>query len=97
MVTPALLIVPLIHYAGRRAGHPRVKGVIRAVVLASAGLLWSATIPLAREAITDALTAGIVVAGAGVLATRKVDSLWVVLASAGIYYAAASLRIVHAF
>ena len=29
MVTPALLIVPLIHFMGRQSKHPRVKGVLQ--------------------------------------------------------------------
>jgi pimeloyl-ACP methyl ester carboxylesterase len=35
MATPALLIVPLVHFVGRRMEHPRVKGVLHAVVIAS--------------------------------------------------------------
>lgn len=39
MVTRAVVIIPLIYYAGPRAQHPRVRGMIQMVVLASAGLL----------------------------------------------------------
>jgi chromate transporter len=39
MVTPAFLIIPLVHFAGRNIEHPRVKGVLQTVVIASAGLL----------------------------------------------------------
>jgi chromate transporter len=38
LVTPALFIIPLLRFAGGRAEHPRVKGTIQAVVLASAGM-----------------------------------------------------------
>ena len=51
MVTPALLIIPLVHYFGRRAEHPRATNILRAVVLASAGLLWAATLPIAKASI----------------------------------------------
>lgn len=81
MITPALLILPLLHFAGRKAEHPRVKGIIRAVVMASAGLLWASAIPLAREIATDPLTIGIIGLSLAVLLTRKVESLWVILAS----------------
>jgi hypothetical protein len=37
--TPALLVVPLIHFASRQAAHRRVRGATHAVVAASAGLL----------------------------------------------------------
>jgi chromate transporter len=49
--------------------------------MASAGLLWAAAIPLARETATDPLTLGIVAISLAVLLTRKVESLWVILAS----------------
>ena len=47
MITPALLIIPLVHFAGRHSEHPRIKGVLQTVVIASAGLLLAASIPLA--------------------------------------------------
>jgi chromate transporter len=50
MATPALLTIPLVHLVGRRMEHPRVKGVLQTVVIASAGLLLAAAIPLARDA-----------------------------------------------
>lgn len=49
---------------------------------------------LGREAITDPVLAAILILGAAVLATRKVESIWVILGSAGVYLAAASLRVV---
>jgi len=94
MATPALLIIPLIHYAGRRAEHPRVKGVLQAVVLSSGGLLWAATLPIARGAISDPVSAAILLVSVIVLATRKVESLWVILASACLQLVASSLGLV---
>jgi chromate transporter len=81
MITPALLIIPLLKFAGRNAEHPRVNGTIRAVVMASAGLLWAAAIPLARETPTDPVTIGIMVLSLAVLLSRKVESVWVILVS----------------
>jgi chromate transporter len=94
MCTPALIIIPLIHFAGHRAEHPRAKSVITAVVLSSAGLLWAATVPIARIAITDPLTFMIVVASVGALLTRKVESLWVILGAALVELTAAAFRLV---
>jgi len=94
MATPALVILPLIHYAGRRAEHPRVQGAIQSVVLASAGLLWATAVPLARQAVTDAMTGVIVLLSTAILLTRRVDSLWVVLGAALAYLAAASAHLV---
>src|ERR1700676_900658 len=52
MVTPAFLIIPMLRFIGKRAQYPRVRSVIRAMVLASAGLLIFAALPLARDAVT---------------------------------------------
>jgi chromate transporter len=82
LMTPAFLIVPMMRWVGRRAETPRVKSAIRAVVLASAGLLLSASLPLARDAITGWLTFGIVLASFAVLVLTKIDTVWVVLAGA---------------
>jgi chromate transporter len=56
MVTPALLVIPRVHFVGRKLENPRVKSVLQTLVVASAGLLLAAVIPLARDALTDALT-----------------------------------------
>ncbi len=94
MVTPAFGAVALLRFLGRRAEHPRATGVIQAVVLASAGLLWVDALPLGRQAVTDPLLLGILLLGAAVLASRKVESLWVILGSASLYLAAASVGLV---
>jgi chromate transporter len=72
----------------------RAAGAIQAVVLAGAGLLRVDALPLGRQAVTDPLLLAILVVGAGVLATRKVESVWVILGSAVVYLAAASVRLV---
>src|SRR5262249_55252495 len=51
MVTPALLIIPLIYFFGSRAENPRTKSVLQAVVLSSAGLLWASCLPIAQAAV----------------------------------------------
>jgi len=88
VVTPAFLTVPLMLWAGRRADTPRVKSAIRAVVIASAGLLLSVSLPLARDAITGPFAFVLVLASFVVLAFTKVDSLWVVLGAAVVGLAA---------
>jgi chromate transporter len=82
LMTPAFLIVPMMRWAGARAESPKVKSAIRAVVLASAGLLLSASLPLARDAITGPLTLGIVLVSFAVLVLTKIDTVWVVLGGA---------------
>jgi chromate transporter len=42
MMTPALLIIPLAHFVGSKIEHPKVKSILQAVIIASAGLLLAA-------------------------------------------------------
>ena len=94
MVTPALFVIPLLKFAGNKAQHPRVKGVLQAVVLSSAGLLGASAFPMAREAATDVFTIGLLIVSVLVLLTRKVESVWVVLSAAMIELAASSVHLV---
>jgi len=82
MVTPALLMIPLLEFVRRKAEHPRFKSVLRCVVFASAGLLLWVTLPLARDALHGYLTVAIAVLAFVLAITKKVDSLWIVLGGA---------------
>jgi chromate transporter len=84
MLTPAFLVLPLVRWLGSRAESPRVRSAIRAVVLASAGLLLSASVPLARDAITGPLTFVIMLLSFAVLVLTKLDTVWVVVGGATI-------------
>lgn len=93
MITPALLIIPLVHFAGRKIDHPRLKGVLQSVVIASAGLLLAAAIPLARDALTDPVTMAIAAVSLVVLLTTELDTLWLILGSAIVTLSASSLGV----
>ncbi len=82
MITPAFVVILLIRFIGARAEHPRAKAAVRAVILAGAGLLLSAALPLGKDAITGSLPASL--AGASFLATlsARIDMLWIVTAAA---------------
>jgi chromate transporter len=82
VMTPAFLVLPLMSWLGARAGTPRIRSAIRAILLASAGLLLSASFPLARDAITGAVTLAIVIGTFLALSFTRVDSAWVMLAAA---------------
>ncbi len=84
LVTPALLVIPLMVFAGRQANHPRVRQVLRAVVLASAGISLSATLPLAVDALHSPVSYALAAASCGVLLFTRVDTVWVMLGAAGI-------------
>ena len=81
-LVPAFLIIPILHYLGRRAERPRVKSAIQAVTLAAAGLVIEATVPLARDALTGWIPVGIAVASFLFLVLTKRDTLWVMAGAA---------------
>ena len=91
MITPALLVIPLVHFVGKGFEHPRIKSVLRAVVLASAGLLLATAIPLGREALTDPVTIAIASGALVVLLRTKIEVAWVIFAAAVLSSVAASL------
>lgn len=91
MITPAFLIIPLVAFAGRRMEHPRIKSVLETVVIASAGLLLAAAIPLSRDALIDPVTIGIAIISLAVLLLTDIDTLWIILGAALISLSAASL------
>jgi chromate transporter len=93
MSTPALLIIPLVHFVGRRMEKPRVKGLLQTVVIASAGLLLAAAIPLARDALTDPVTITIFVVSLALLLVTEIDTLWIILGAAVISLSASSLGV----
>jgi chromate transporter len=97
MITPAFLIIPLVHFAGRKIDHPRVKGVLETVVIASAGLLLAASIPLARDALTDPITIGIAIVSLVLLLTTELDTLWIILGAAVISSSGASFGLIGRF
>jgi chromate transporter len=91
MITPAFLIIPLVAFAGRRMEHPRIKNVLETVVIASAGLLLAAAIPLSQDALTDPVTIGIAVVSLALLLLTEIDTLWIILAASVISLSASSI------
>jgi chromate transporter len=94
MITPAVLIIPLVHFAGRHIERPRVKAILQSVVIASSGLLLAASIPLARVALTDPITIGIALVSLVILLTTKLDTLWIILGAATVSLSASSLGLI---
>jgi chromate transporter len=94
MITPAVIIIPLVHFSGRHIHRPRVQSVLQAVIIASAGLLLAASIPLARDALTDPVTVAIAAVSLLLLLATEVDTLWIILASAAASLSASSLGLI---
>jgi len=84
VITPAFLILPLMYWIGAKAGAPRVRSAIRGVMLAAAGLLLAASLPIARDALTGTVPAVIVAASFVLLSFTRVDSAWVMVAAAAV-------------
>jgi chromate transporter len=82
VLTPAFLIIPMLRYLGARAGRPAVKSAIQAVMLAAAGLVLSATVPLAKDALAGPLAVAIALGSFLFLVLTRKDTVWVVLGSA---------------
>jgi len=82
VITPAFLIIPMLRYLGARAERPALKSAIQGVTLAAAGLIITATVPLARDALTGPLAIAIAVGSFLFLVLTRKDTLWVILGSA---------------
>ena len=84
LITPAFLIIPLMRWIGRYADLPRIRSAIRAVILASAGLLIAASIPLTRDAATGPVMVAIIAGSFAVLAFTRLESWWVMVGAAAV-------------
>jgi chromate transporter len=82
LITPAFLVIPLMWWIGKRADHPRVRGAIRGLLLAAAGLLLSAAMPLTQDALTGPFALAVIVASFGLLTFTKIDSAWLMVGAA---------------
>lgn len=82
LVTPAFLVIPLIWWLGKRADHPRVRGAIRGLLLAAAGLLLSAAMPLTQDALTGPFALAVIAVSFWLLTFTKIDSAWLVAGAA---------------
>jgi len=96
LITPALCIIPLVHFVGARMEHPRVKAALETILIASAALLLAATIPLAQGALTSPVTIAIAVLGLAALSLTKIDTLWIIFAGALASLTASSIGIIVA-
>jgi chromate transporter len=78
MAAPSLIVILLVGYFGRRAEHPRVRGMLQCVVLASAMLLVRAAIPIGRDALTGWIALAIAIIAFPLLISKRVNTLWVI-------------------
>jgi len=65
-----------------RAHQPAARSSIPAVTPAAAGLIISSTVPLARDAITSLLAVAVALGSLLLLASTRLDTLWVIAGAA---------------
>lgn len=94
LITPPLLVIPVLYYLGKKAEHPIVKRVIQAVVLSSAGLLLATSIPLALDALNSIALFCIAVISGIVLIKTKTEVIWVILGSAVLMLLSGSIQMI---
>jgi chromate transporter len=91
LLTPAFLILPMLKWAGEYAKIPRVRSAIRAIVLASAGLLLAASVQIATEARGSWLGVAVIGASFAVLTFTDIESWWVMGGAAAVAIAAKAI------
>src|SRR4029079_1096919 len=82
LITPAFVMIPLLRFVGSKAERPAVRSSIQALTLAAAGLIASATVPLARDALHGPVSAAIACASFVFMAFTDRDTLWIIAGSA---------------
>jgi len=92
LLTPAMLVIPLMRWMAKYAKIPRIRGAIRAVVLGSAGLLLASSVPMAQSASIAPVLTAIVAVSFVTLAFTNVESWWVMGGSAVVGLLAMLLR-----
>jgi chromate transporter len=92
LVTPALLVIPMLRFAAGRTKDPRVQRMLQAVVLASAGISLSATLPLGVDALQSPVAWVLAIASFYLLTFTKIDSTIVVLGSSAVSVVAFALQ-----
>ncbi len=83
MITPTLLVIPVLRYFLQAARHPALRASIRALLLAAAGLLVSSALPLGRDSLTGLVPAAIAAVSFAIIAFTRVETAWVI-AGAGL-------------
>jgi chromate transporter len=84
MTAPSLAVILLVGYFGKRAQHPRVRGMLQCVVLASATLLVLAAIPIGRDVLAGWLPLAITAAALPLLVSRRINTLWIIAGAAAV-------------
>lgn len=93
MAAPSLAVILLVGSFGKRAQHPRVRSMLQCVVLASAGLLVLAAVPIGRDALDSPLTIAIAAIALPMLISKRVNTLWILGGAAAASFTAAMVGV----
>jgi chromate transporter len=93
MAAPSLIVILLVGYFGKRAQHPRIRGMLQSVVLASATLLLLAAMPIGRDALDGPLTIAITLVALPLLVAKRINTLWIVAGAAAISFGGALINV----
>jgi chromate transporter len=91
MITPALLVIPIIHFLGRRSDHPLVRNILNSVVLAGIGLVISTIGPLARSSIDGMAPLIAALGSCAAMIYLRIHTVWIVVGAAAVTLAASFL------
>ena len=93
MAAPSLIVILLVGYFGKRAQHPRIRGMLQSVVLASAVLLLLAAIPIGRDALDGPLPIAIALIALPLLIAKRINTVWIVAGAAVVSFGGALLNV----
>jgi hypothetical protein len=98
---PIRKIIDIDHFAAKANRHAfrlkrQLHTILQTVVIASAGLLLAAAIPLARDGLTGPVTIAIALVCFVLLLTTKIDTLWMILGAALVSLTASSFGLIQA-
>ena len=91
VMTPSLLILPLIRFAGHRAEGMRVRRTLNAVVLAGAGLVIASAEPLSRDALRTPFAVVTALVSLVMVIRTRIDTIWIIAGAAASGLVAAML------
>lgn len=82
LITPAGLAIPLLSFLHSRQDARRIRSAIRAVVVASVGLMVGTAYDLSASALNSPAAWGLAAVALAVLLASRIDTVWVIAAAA---------------
>jgi chromate transporter len=84
MITPALVVIPIVQFLGRYSHHPILRNVLNSVILGGIGLVISTIGPLARSSIDGLVPLAAALGSCAVLIFARIHTVWIVVGAAAV-------------